>query len=414
MNHKIHSYISGFNHDKLPIYGTQKMILRQITAVSFGFITGIIIIELFLWVILITPLWHILPVVKPILVRPNITSGTELIEGGVFIWPQENRVKVHISSYGLRDKELETYNGGTRVVLTGDSIVEALQVNQNDTMDNKAEENLRNLGFNVEIANLGAAGHGPLRQLARLEDIGLQLGPKIVISIATAGDFVSGELLRDVEHPGYVRTTDGELVRGETFKNSFSRRFANQWQGKSFLNLLRFSNLFRATYSIKAQPITHFFGLSRNNEKTMTDICATDYLTSLHRLWVDRLPQDNWDATAKFFDEYAESVGSVGAVPVYALRQIPITPTTCKYETKLRSELINAARHYLTRMDIGFIDWDLELLNSNTLGLTNTDDLSILHGFGTSLGHGHFNPLGHEASSEILSNIIASEMKAQP
>ena len=65
-------------------------------------------------------------------------------------------------------------------------------------------------------------------------------------------------------------------------------------------------------------------------------------------------------------------------------------------------------------MDIGFIDWDLELLNSDTLGLTNTDDLSILHGFGTSLGHGHFNPLGHEASSEILSNIIASEMKAQP
>jgi hypothetical protein len=88
-----------------------------------------------------------LPVVKPILVRPKTTSGTELIEGGVFIWPQENRVKVHINSYGLRDKELKTSVDSTRVVLTGDSIVEALQVNQNDTMDNKAEENLRNLGF---------------------------------------------------------------------------------------------------------------------------------------------------------------------------------------------------------------------------------------------------------------------------
>jgi hypothetical protein len=396
------------------MYGTEKMILRQVTAVSLGFITGIIIIDLFLWVILVTPLWHILPVVKPIIVRPNTTSGTELIEGGVFIWPQENRVKVHINSYGLRDKELKTSVDSTRVVLTGDSIVEALQVNQNDTMDNKAEENLRNHGFNVEIANLGAAGHGPLRQLVRLEDIGLKLEPKIVISVATAGDFVSGELLKDVDHPGYVRTPDGELIRGETFKNSFSRRFVNQWQGQSFLTLLQFSNLFRATYSIYSQPVTHFFGLSRNSESTMKDICSTDYLTSLHRLWVDRFPQDNWDATAKFFDEYAERVRSVGAVPFYAMRQIPITPTTCQHEITLRSELINTVRQYLTEMDIGFIDWDLELLNSDTLTLTNTNDLSILHGFGTSLGHGHFNQLGHEASSEILSNIIISEMEVQP
>ena len=137
------------------------MIFRQITAVTLGFITGIIIIELFLWVILATPLWHILPVVEPIIVRPNTESGTELIKGGVFIWPNENRVKVRINSYGLRDKELKTSVDSTRVVLTGDSMVEALQVDLNDTMDNKAEQSLLDLGFDVEIANLGAAGHGP-------------------------------------------------------------------------------------------------------------------------------------------------------------------------------------------------------------------------------------------------------------
>ncbi len=222
------------------------------------------------------------------------------------------------------------------------------------------------------------------------------------------------EKINDADYPGYVRTPDGGLIRGDTFKNSFSRRFANRWQGQSFLSLLHFSNLFRAIYSIHAQPITHFLGLSRTIENPTKDVCATDYLRSLHTLWIERLPQDYWDSTAKFFDEYSQSVSSVGAIPVYALREIPFHPTRCHNEMALRSELVTSVRQYLSDMDIRFIDWDRELLESHTFLLENTDDSSILYGFGTSLGNGHFNRLGHEASAEILSNIVISEMDAQP
>lgn len=391
-----------------------RRLVKRLTAIGLGLFAGLVVVEISLWIVLLTPLWNVLPVVTPQTLQSNLTSGTELISDTEFVWPVENRVKVRINSYGLRDKDLELdeTRTSTRVALTGDSIVEALQVKQSQTMDTVAEERLRQIGHEVEIVNLGLNGHGPLRQLVRLEDIGLKLGPEIVISLASAGDFLTGELLSDAGDPGYVPGPGGTLVRGETYKRAFSRRFADKWQGKTLQNLRRYSSLFRVVFEMRNRDVTDVLGLPDDDDAdtAAVDTCSTNRLTSLHGLWVDHLPEQHWRAAVMFFDEFSQSVTEAGAIPIYALRDIPDPPDSCQSEQRLRTELIDAVSQYLMEHEIKFVDWDLALLNSELFKSSGLENLSDLQGFGTNLGTGHFNPLGHEVNAEVLTEVILSEL----
>jgi len=165
---------------------------------------------------------------------------------------------------------------------------------------------------------------------------------------------------------------------------------------------------------MRSQEVPDLLGLPSTVEAAPLDTCSTKELTSLHRLWIDRLSEENWNATVMFFAEYAESVRDSTAVPVYALRQIPIPPDSCSSELALRAEMISAVESHLAELDIKFIDWDFELLKSDTFMSTGASDISILHGFGTALGGGHFNLRGHEASAEVLTDIVLSEIATRP
>jgi hypothetical protein len=381
-----------------------------------GLIAGLVLIELFLQLVLVTPLWHVLPVVPPVIFQSNNSIGTEHIASNTFVWPTENRVKVHINSDGLRDRELvdNPERDEVRIVLAGDSVVEALQVNNFDTMDSKAEVRLLQLGHDTEIVNLGASGHGPLDQLVRIERLGLILEPQIVIAITNATDFVSGELLTDAAGPGYVLNSESKLVRGDSYKQAFSIRYADRWQGRLSLLIRRNSSLVRATYSLRTKPLKSVLGLPSAIRDVEADICSSVLLGQMHDLWVSHSPPDRWDATEKFFGEFNSSVRSSKAKSIYALSNIPIPGAECDHENRLRPELLVAITTLLSSEEITFVDWENKLLNTDVFKATGSADLSVFQGWGTRVGTGHYNPQGHDAGAEILSELVFSELAERP
>lgn len=377
-----------------------------------GALAGLVMVEVLLWVVIVTPMWKVLPVVPPFVMRgvasPDALTASEHFAGNVFVWSAENRAKIHINSLGLRDRAITFVKpaGATRIALMGDSFVEALQVEQSDTFDDRAEEILRGMGQNVEVVNLAISGQIPLEQLVRLEEVGSKFDVDIVVVISRARDFTSGEMRQDTKWPGYVVGADGSLVRGETFKLSFARRNSENWKGKLLTGSLRYSNIVRMLNDKRTQSFFEILGLPRDSNPTVANECFPTELSKLHGLWVNHSPEEDWNATEKYFGEFSLQVEIIGARSVYALREIPIPAQGCETELILRHELVEAAESYVTARDIAFVDWDVALQNSEIIGNLGTRDITQLQGFGRKLGVGHYNFDGHSASAEVLIDSI--------
>ena len=101
-----------------------------------------------------------------------------------------------------------------RILLSGDSIVEALQVDQLRNFENITEKNLIKKNFNIKILNLAKSGDGPLRQLINIENKVELLNPDLVILFSTLEEFFSGELLDDSLAPAYIKTSNNKFKRG--------------------------------------------------------------------------------------------------------------------------------------------------------------------------------------------------------
>ena len=154
----------------------------------FGAMLALLVVDLGLRLIEVTPLWRILPVVQPILGQPDKDFGFESTPGGRGIWTTEHRARLQLNSLGLRDveRDLAKPAGTFRIGLLGDSMVEAAQVSQQATFGAIAERRLRADGYNIELINLAIAGPNPIRQLWRLERRGYPLNLDLVIANSAA------------------------------------------------------------------------------------------------------------------------------------------------------------------------------------------------------------------------------------
>src|SRR6266550_8541135 len=70
-----------------------------------GGILALLVVEVGLRLIEVTPLWRILPVVQPILGQPDKDFGFESTPGRRGIWTTEHRARLQLNSLGLRDVE---------------------------------------------------------------------------------------------------------------------------------------------------------------------------------------------------------------------------------------------------------------------------------------------------------------------
>lgn len=120
------------------------------------------------------------------------------------------RITVRTNSRGYRGEELGARAGSRRIVVYGDSFIEAEFSRLEDTFVKRLEGKLNAApGSRVEAVNAGVVGYGPDQVSLRLESEVDDLGPDLVIvAIASGNDF--GDLLRNKL---YRLDAQGRLLR---------------------------------------------------------------------------------------------------------------------------------------------------------------------------------------------------------
>ncbi len=150
--------------------------------------------------------------------QPDPLLGTALIPGKKGWWTQEEhefRVPVQINSLGLRDLEREypKPDGSKRVLLIGDSHVEALQVPLEDAVGPRLEETLRAKDLDVEVISAGVSGYGTAGELLFYRERGWKFSPDLVLLAFYPGNDVknNGPELEKALVPEYG--SDGGLIK---------------------------------------------------------------------------------------------------------------------------------------------------------------------------------------------------------
>jgi hypothetical protein len=120
--------------------------------------------------------------------------GTTFIPNAYYRFPKEGFSEGYFNSHGFRDYE-RTYERAAntfRILVFGDSYVEALQVALSDAfpalLEKRLNENSTTIRF--EVLNLGQSGFGTAEEYMRYVNFGVQYSPDLVIlAFLTDNDF---------------------------------------------------------------------------------------------------------------------------------------------------------------------------------------------------------------------------------
>jgi hypothetical protein len=113
---------------------------------------------------------------------PDPSRGWVLQPGGSAVQrSMDYVVEVDINARGLRDRphHYEPAAGTRRIVILGDSFMEAYQVPVEASLPYRLQQLLAPVGF--EVVNLGVGGYGTAQELRHLREEGLRYRPEIVV-----------------------------------------------------------------------------------------------------------------------------------------------------------------------------------------------------------------------------------------
>lgn len=171
------------------------------------------------------------------IVAPQPTAITHQDRYGLALhWPGLTRFlpqyghEVSFNSGGMRDREHQTEKpaGVFRILLLGDSFMEALQVPFERSFPSLLERKLNLAGGRVEVINASVSGWGTDDELRYLEQYGLAWKPDLVLVAVTLHNDISDNLRQE-----WHRLIDGQLV--EVPKQPFSRLRYGVIQVKGFV-----------------------------------------------------------------------------------------------------------------------------------------------------------------------------------
>jgi hypothetical protein len=190
--------------------GVLRRLLAGLLLVSFGAALGLGALEAGVRVLHLVPsrFW-----------QPHPLLGTWHVAGKTGWWTQEEHeftVPVTISSAGLRDVEHEVAKppGVRRVLLLGDSYIEALQVPLEQMIGRQLEQRLSEAGGRRwEVISVGVSGYGTASELLYYREMGRRWSPDVVVLAFYPGNDVrnNSPSLEPVLPPLYDE--DGRLLR---------------------------------------------------------------------------------------------------------------------------------------------------------------------------------------------------------
>ena len=367
-----------------------------------GLVTATIAAELALRLVSATPLWQVLPVPTIMFYGPNPDTGFSHRPNVSGVWTAEHRTNVRTSSLGLRDRERPLERGAAaRAIVIGDSLIEAVQVEQQDTATAVAERILSAKQSGVEVVNLGLQGVTPAVQVARLKSIGLALRPDVAVLLVTLDWFLSDAIRDDSLTPGYKPTPDGRYELSYAFRDGRGYKFRTSQAGAFVYWLLDHSMVTRVVNARRNVGWLAEWPKPRPSELTLgpQDECHAERMERQRALWIDGHPAE----AAGILDAVIRDLSAISRdnrLPIIlVMRNIGLG---CDRIADKRKALTETIERRLVEAGLTFADFDALLFKQ-----IGRRSVLQFHGFGKNLGSGHLNIEGNRLYGEILAEIIA-------
>lgn len=126
-------------------------------------------------------------------------------------------VRIDTNAWGLRDGDWDVSGRGPRILVIGDSYVEAAQVQKEDRFTELVQRQLRELGIDATVGNCGVSGAGPAIYLQLLTYCAEKFEPDInVVAFYSSNDFADSSALWNPGSISNYTIVDGSVVRYST------------------------------------------------------------------------------------------------------------------------------------------------------------------------------------------------------
>ena len=376
---------------------------RTIVAVLAGLVLAMLLIEVFFRVIDATPLRWVLAEPQVSLYGPDFATGYRHRVNVSGMWLTEHRNFVRTSNLGLRDRDRPLAHGsGPRAVIVGNSIIEAVQVEESQTSSAVAEQILSRQFPGAEVVNLGLSGARPAVEVARLQSQGLVLAPDVAVVVIDAGILITPDATDDQEFTGYRPDAQGLFHLSYGFRNTSGYRFRTSRAGQAFYWLLDHSEIARIINDRKnvglfAELSPPAAAVAQAYEQAPTGHAGI--LDPYVALWLKGEPA----AARAVFDAFIRDLAAI-----HRDNKFPIIVATrnikagCPDPDDKRSALIAVIRAQVEGAGMRFVD-----LDAREVAAVGADRDADLYGFVANLGVGHLNVAGNRVYGEIFADVIA-------
>lgn len=399
----------------------KKSILANVALTAVSLVLSLIIVELALR--LVIPVDSQRPfdfrIPHPILgwvLQPNTTYLYEIPEG---------KVSVTYNSEGWRDLEhaVEKPDGVFRILVLGDSFMEANSVQLGSTFHRKVEELARAVGKNVEVINMGVAGYGTLQEYLVFQHIGHLYKPDLVL----VGFFTGNDLINSSLALESILEEEGQVTNARPFLNlngstswkitpvDFQAAQLSYAKNKASLEAKRNKLTEKLVFlrllseSVARIPVPEFL---KNQEGQPEPVNKRDYELALMGVNYCVEPAEftqAWDTTKRIFTKFKEEVQAYGgelvvfsvpAIEEVSLEYMQAVIADVVYPDKLcLEEAPGHARlaHMLNELDIEHIS-----LLPDFRRVMREDEINL---YQSDL---HWNPKGHALAAErVVSELIS-------
>lgn len=213
-------------------------------------------------------------------------DGLILLVPSFEVYLQKFKTHVHTNALGFRDVEHDPENskGNYRVLLLGDSFMEALQVEFEESFPHLLEKELNKLlSCRVEVINAAVSGWGTDDAVAYLSRRGMALHPNLILFGTTLHNDISDNL----EERYHGR--EGEVLRPKPVTEASWFRHFNL-EVRSYL--VSHSHLYQLAYQIWKSS-----GVAKAGTR------LTEHVVELMRIEPGATVKDGWWITKRLFEE---------------------------------------------------------------------------------------------------------------
>lgn len=384
----------------------------RVAALALGVIAAVGIAELSL---------RIAGIGFPNLYEPDEFCGSRLRKSTSGVWTKEGHGAITINSLGFRGSEFPLNRDPDekvfRIVVAGDSFIEALQVNEEATFCVRLQSLLNNQKPNdsvrYEIINAGVSGYGTAQEFYLLRHYLLPLKPDaVLLAVYPENDIRNNSLALDGPQPRpyFQLSESGELAADWSFHTHPNWLTANTAYERNKVAIINRSRLLqvlqqlRTSSDIKSPPA--------NPEEALR--AAVEEASCVYRPGSEPAEAEAWKITelliAKFAAECRSHETPLFVMDVSSSIQVWPAPDLRKRiaESFQIEDLFYAERRLqevCSSRSIPFFPLASEMQRQAEIRE------EFLHGFpNTTKGVGHWNEAGNAIAAELVANWLRPQL----